>query len=129
LAAIGRRNVQEQNAETKARIRAVAALFKEDPLRVAWLFDLLQAQSVSAEGILVSLADVPEQSGQQYYGMWLTLERQFFRFSVVISRDTGEFELEEWRDVTAETIVNEHVPGTGKSFGFLALEVLRELQD
>ena len=58
------------------------------------LFDLLQAQSVSAEGILVSLADVPEQSGQQYYGMWLTLERQFFRFSVVILRDTGEFELE-----------------------------------
>ena len=80
MAAIGRRNVQEQNAETKARIHAVAASFKEDPLRAAWLLDLLQAQLVSAEGILVALADVPEQSGQQYYGTWLTLERQFFSF-------------------------------------------------
>jgi hypothetical protein len=31
---------------------------------------------------------------------------------------------EHWREVTQEVVVNAHVPGTGKSFGWLALDVL-----
>lgn len=127
MAASGRRNVQEQNADTKARIRAVAASFKDSPLNFTWLIELLQAQSIPLErGMLVSLAHVPEQSGEQYLGTWLTLEGRFFQFSVLVSRTDAELEIEEWQDVTARTTVNAHLPGTGKSFGFLALEVLRE---
>lgn len=32
--------------------------------------------------------------------------------------------VDEWRDVTRETDINPHVPGIGKSFGWLALDVL-----
>lgn len=129
MAAIGRRNVQEQNADAKARIRAIAASFQECQFNRPWLIELLQAQSMPVErGILVVLAHVPEQSGDQYSGSWLTSERRFFRFSTLVPRANAPLQIEEWRDVTTETTVNEHLPGTGKSFGFLALEVLRELQ-
>jgi hypothetical protein len=129
MATIGRRNVQEQNADAKARIRAIAASFKGDAFGFPWLIELLQAQSMPVErGVLVSIADVPEQSGQQYSGTWLTREGRFFQFDVLVPQTNAELEIEGWEDVTAQTIVSEHLPGTGKSFGFLALEVLRELQ-
>jgi len=128
MAANRRRNVQEQNAETKERIRALAASFKDAPLRFEWLIRLLQAQAMPVDqGILVSFAHVPEQCAEQYSGSWLTHEGRFFRFAVLVSRTDAALDIEEWRDVTAETIVNPHLPGTGKSFGFLASEVLREV--
>jgi hypothetical protein len=74
----------------------------------------------------VSLACELEQFGDICRGLWLTREREFFEFSVLLQRNDAEVELEEWRDVTDETIVNAHQPGTGKSFGLLALEVLGE---
>jgi len=127
MAAIGRRNVQEQNRDTQERIRATASSFRTDPLRYSWLIEILQAKSLSPErGVLVSLTREPEQFGDICQGLWLTHESKFFEFSVLLQRNDAGSELEEWRDVTDETIVNAHQPGTGKSFGLLALEVLGE---
>jgi hypothetical protein len=128
MSAIGRRNVREQNAASKSRIRALAASFKDNAFHFPWLMELLHAQSMPVDrGILVALAHAPEQRGEEYSGTWLTRDARFFEFSVLVPRANAELEIEDWQDVTAETIVSEHLPGTGKSFGFLALEVLRQL--
>jgi hypothetical protein len=130
MAALGRRNVQEQNRDTQARIRATSFSFRDDPLRYSWLIEVLQAKSLSPEqGVLVSVEREPEQFGDLCRGLWLTHEREFFEFSVLLHRDGAGLELEEWRDVTAQTTVNAREPGTGKSFGLLALEVLGEAQE
>jgi hypothetical protein len=130
MAAIGRRNVQQQNADTKARIRNVASSFRSDPLRFSWLIEVLQANSLSPqEGILVSLSHMPDQGGELYDGLWLSSQRQFFELSVLMPRREASLEVEEWRNVTVDTVVSAHQPGTGKSFGLLALEVLDEMQE
>jgi hypothetical protein len=130
MAAIGRRNVQEQNADAKAVIRAAASSFNDDPLRFSWLSDVLLTNSLSPQkGILVSLSSIPDEGGELYSGLWLTSCRQFFKFSVLLPRNGSEVEVEEWRNVTNEIIVEARRPGTGKSFGLLSLEVLDELKE
>jgi len=130
MAAIGRRNVQEQNQDAQARIRAVASSFEADPLRFSWLIEVLHANSMSPqEGILVELSHVPEQGGELYEGLWLTHQKQFFQFSVLVPRNGEELHVEQWRDVTPEITVNARQQGTGKSFGFLALDFLHEAQE
>lgn len=129
MATIGRRSVQEQNAASKTRIRALAASFKDNGFHFPWLIELLHAQSMPVDrGILIALTHVPEQRGEEYSGTWLTRDGRFFEFSVLVPRANAELEIDDWQNVTAETVVSEHLPGTGKSFGFLALEVLRQLQ-
>jgi len=127
MAAIGRRNVQEQNEDTRTRIRATSSSFEEQPLRFSWLIELLQARLISPrDGILIELSHVPEQGGELYEGLWLTRQERFFQFSVLVPRTGGEPDVELWRDTTSEITVAACQPGTGKSLGLLALEVLRE---
>ena len=130
MAAIGRRNVQEQNEDTRTRIRAISSSFRQDPLRFSWLVELLHAKAISPQdGILVQVSHVPEQGGELYEGLWLTHQERFFEFSIFIPRASGELDVERWRDVTSETSVAAHQPGTGKSRGLLALEVMREASE
>ncbi len=125
MAAIGRRNVQEQNRDTQQRIRAIASAFEADPLRFSWLIEVLQSKAVSPRnGILMSLSQTPDQEGELHRGLWLTKQRQFFEFAVMLSRIDSEPKLEEWKDVSSQMTVNAHQPGTGKSLALLALEVL-----
>lgn len=127
MAAIGRRSVQEQNQETQSQIRTIASRFRSEPLRFLWLIDILKSKRLSPErGILVSLRNVPDQGGTLNNGVWLTDQHRFIEFSVLLPHSGGEPELESWVDTTTETIVKAHQPGTGKSFGLLALEVLSE---
>ena len=61
-------------------------------------------------------------------GIWLTPQRQFYRFEILVSRDPGASDtVETWEDVTATTNVTAHQRGTGQSFGWLAIEVLNEM--
>jgi hypothetical protein len=129
MTAIDRRKLLEQSAAVKTRIRTLAASFKDNASQFPWLVELLQTQSMPVDrGILVSLAHASEPRGEEYSGTWLTRDRRFFGFLVLVSRANAALEIEDWEDVTAETVVSEHLPGMGKSFGFLALEVLSQLQ-
>jgi hypothetical protein len=57
--------------------------------------------------------------------MWLTREREFWEFAIVVSRESAAvLEIEHFRNVTQSTVVSAHVPGTGKSFGYLALQAI-----
>jgi len=129
MAASGRRSVQEQNRDTLDSIRQTAQSFRSDPRAYQWLLDTLVAHSQSPEGgILVRLRQVPDQLGEVCDGLWLTDDQQFFRFSVLLPRARGErMIIEDWREVTEETEINAHKPGTGKTFGHLALEAQHAL--
>ena len=129
MAASRRRSVQEQNEEVRTSIRSVAESFRRDPNSYGWLLETLMAHSqASTAGILARLKQVPDQLGEVCEGLWLSDDQQFFRFSVLLPRLSGErMIIEDWRNVTEEMEVNAHKPGTGKTFASLALEVQAEL--
>lgn len=120
------RNVQRQNAVTLAAIHETATEFRSRSRRLAWLRGLLESRGIDPDGgMLVDVHETPEQQGQYFQGMWLTAARQFWAFEATVTRDyCSILEVETFDDRTAETVVSAHVPGTGHSFGYLALEAL-----
>ena len=62
------------------------------------------------------------------WGEVLTADGKFFSFEMDLSEDrTKIVELFEWADITETIEINESKPGTGATRGYLALEVLSEL--
>jgi hypothetical protein len=123
-----KRNVQQQNAVTREEITRCAMACR-DPFTYPWLHVELQNRGLDPlAGILADLTTIPEQYGEFVEGIWLTSEPRFFRFTALISRHpTVSAEIETWEDITDATQINEHCPGTGKSFGWLAIDVFREI--
>jgi hypothetical protein len=125
MTALGRLSIQQQNQQARTRMRAISSQFKTDSAAFGWLLDILESKSEPSQlGVLVSLKRTPDKGGNICDGIWLSAERRFVEFSVLLPYSDGPPELEFWDDVTDFVIVNEHQPGTGKSFGFLALEIL-----
>ena len=122
-------NVQQQNEATKRAIRELTDSFRGDPLRRAWLIVALQQASLAVDqGILAQVHQVAEQDGDLFKGYWLTTDQRFFTFEVLVPRrDEKPIIVEIWKDVTADMPINGYLPGLGKSFGYLALEVLAEI--
>lgn len=120
------RNVAEQNAEALSAIRRAAGLMAEGSIR--WLPNVLRSHNLEPSlGILVRMTSVTEQEGESYGCVWLTSSGQFWKIDAMISRDNGEvIEVECVSDISKDVVVSSHLPGTGKSFGFLAHQVLRE---
>jgi hypothetical protein len=109
----------------REKILRLAREFRRDPSQFPGVIHTLHAHSLDpSKGILVECRDFFDQDGHVYEGCWLTADREFFRFAVLIPFNKPDPPVvEEWREVTAEIVVNAHVPGTGKSFGWLALDV------
>jgi hypothetical protein len=122
------RNVQQQNAATKAEIERVAALTTSS---MAWLSTLLLSHELDpASGLLVRLNEIPEQEGNMMAGVWLTDTLEFWEFEVMLSRANGTvLGVEEFRNCTPSFALIAGVPGTGASFGYLARQVLYETRD
>ncbi|MBC9071762.1 hypothetical protein IAI53_07260 [Thauera sp. CAU 1555] len=121
------RNVAEQNAETLSEIRHAGGLMAEGAIQ--WLPNILRSHNIEPSlGVLVRVASVTEQEGESYGCVWLTSSGQFWKIDAMISRENGEvIELESVDDISADIVVSSHLRGTGKSFGFLAHQVLREV--
>ena len=125
-------NVQHQNSLTTEDILRAAKRFQNSDQHVVWLGAALSAKGeANASGLLVAVRTIPDQGGGDWVqGTWLTRERRFWEFEAVVPRRGGELvEIERLEDVTDSIPVSDHVPGAGKSFGHLALEVLdRQLE-
>ncbi|MBC5786393.1 hypothetical protein H8N03_25875 [Ramlibacter sp. USB13] len=121
------RDVSQQNAGSLEQIGLISSEYEMRPSRVNWLRSVLASRGIDpTAGLLVRLQEVPEQEGQYFRGTWLTTAGRFWDLAAMLSRDYREVvELDEFDDVTEQTLVSAHVPGTGKSFGYLALEALR----
>jgi hypothetical protein len=120
-------SIQHQNSETRERIVWIAREFRRDPSQFPGVIHTLHSRSLDpGQGILVECKDFFDQTGHCYQGCWLTHDREFFRFSVLIPFDRADPPVvEEWREVTNQTEISPNLPGAGKSFGWLALDVLR----
>ncbi len=123
-------NVQQQNALIRQGIVEAASYFAGHRVEMAWLEAVLRAHGLDPDaGMLASLYTNPEQGGHWCRCVWLTRERRFWESVVVLAYRTGELvEVEEFKDITASTPVQQHTPGTGASFGWLALQVLEEVR-
>ncbi len=120
-------NVQQQNSLTIEGILRAAEWARSSDRHIEWLGAALRANGeASTSGLLVAARTLPDQGGGDWiHGTWLTSERRFWEFEAVVPRRNGEpVEIERLEDVTDSIEVSRHVPGTGKSFGYMALEVL-----
>lgn len=125
------RNVQQQNAETKAKMSATASAFYRQPNLIPWLSAVLESYQLSPlNGILVHLVEIFEQEGNINAGIWLTAQHEFFEFEVMVSRNNKELlGVEQFENVTNTIKICSHLPGIGQSFGALAIQLLSELRD
>ena len=123
-----RRNVQEQNQATRDEIAKHSRAFRSQPMDFPWLLSELHERGLDPlSGILAELSEIPEQGGQYISGHWLSDDRRFYHFAGTLTRGTrAQFQMEQWEHVSPE--VSAHEPGTGKTFAYLALEVLEELR-
>jgi hypothetical protein len=123
-------NVQEQNALTENHIIETVKRFENEEQSFAWLRQLLHEKKLEASnGILVAFSVTPDQAGNVCYGIWLTSDERFIDFEVEIARGSQRIlSVDRWEEKTKETTVSLHQRGTGKSFGFLALDVLHQLR-
>ena len=80
------RSVSQQNHEVLEKIQRGAGSLAN----YSWLPSLLveRGQNVE-EGILVQIGSGTEQEGDEIFGVWLSSEKEFWEFSVIISRETG----------------------------------------
>jgi hypothetical protein len=122
-----RLDVQEQNQADRNRIAKYARAFRLQPMDFPWLLTELHARNLDPlTGILADLKETLEQDGSFLSGHWVSADRRFFRFEGTLHRGTRSiFSLELWEQVAP--VVSEHERGTGKTFAFLALEVLAEI--
>lgn len=121
-------NVQQQNEQVRAEIERCARCFSGNPAATHWLRLLLAERGLQPDdGMLVELGSTPEQEGDIWWGTWLTRSKAFWNFEVVVSRKTNQvISLEAFVEVTVSMLLSARSPGTGKSFGYLAIEVLDE---
>lgn len=136
---MSRRRQQNVQQQTRSRLEAmidIARDFAGHPERYEWLRALLVTYALDPhDGILVELRSVPDQGCWVHYGLWLTAERRFIRFVADEAYGarpldgSGRLEYSTIEDITASTSVSEHVPGVGRSPGYLALETWRLVRE
>ncbi|MBS0355733.1 MAG: hypothetical protein JSR83_17750 [Proteobacteria bacterium] len=123
-------NVQEQNLLAKHYIKETALAFRRSESRLQWIKAVLNQQGLDAtDGILVQESSVPCGGNEQSaYAKWVTSKGQFFDIEATTSMDTFALvSVDACKDVTQRTVVSANEPGTGKSFGAIAIEALNEL--
>ena len=122
-------STHDQAQWTKANILSTALWARREMLASAWLLRLLKDMGQdSANGIVVALQEAPDQGGIFYGGTWLNASREFWAFEVMVSDcRQNVLEVERMDNVTSEVVVTAHGKGTGKSFGWLAIEVLADI--
>ncbi|WP_428242712.1 hypothetical protein [Gynuella sp.] len=126
LRSIRNKNIQQQNELMYLEIKELAESFRNHQEGYPWLLTLLSKYSLHPnDGLLVSCASVPGQGGNQWMGTWLTCDRRFVDFDVMADYKTGILlEVGGWDEYSP--VISEHCKGTGKSFGYLALQLLTE---
>lgn len=120
-------NVQEQNALDKYRIYREASYWRNIGIPIG-LKSALEEKGVDTDKsiYLQYEQDFPGVSTDE--GTVLTPEGRFYEFEMDLNaKRTEVVEFYLWEEITSKVEINEHKPGTGSTWGFLALEVISEL--
>ncbi|WP_020531063.1 hypothetical protein [Flexithrix dorotheae] len=134
-------NVQEQIFLRKIRIKTTAEYWRKKGVPKCFS-DFLAQKGINTEKMMVfaynedddyqfSYNDFNEnESRYSDYGTILTEDKIFFDFEVEFNRDrTLLVKLNYLNDVTSNYEISQHKKGIGKTDGFLALEVLDEINN
>jgi hypothetical protein len=124
------KNVQEQNALDKDRIKACAIDFRENRNLPKALIECFENQGIDVNEAILLWHDTMPFGGptDAYRGEWLTLEKRFYKYEIYLDpKSMYVEEIELWEDVTELVEICEHKPGKGKTIGWLSIEVLNEL--
>ena len=120
-------NVQEQNALDKYRIYREASYWRNSGIPIG-LKSALEDKGIDTNKsiYLQYEQDFPGLSTDE--GTVLTPEGGFYEFEMDLNaKRTEVVEFYLWEEITSKVEINEHKPGTGSTWGFLALEVISEL--
>lgn len=120
-------NVKEQNALEKHRIYQEASYWRDNGIPIG-LKSALEKKGIDTEKsiYLQYEQDFPGCSTDE--GIVLTPEHRFFEFEMDLNaKRTEVIDFHLWEDITLNIEINKHKPGTGATWGSLALEVLSEL--
>jgi len=122
-----RLNVQEQIALRKDSILKEAKYWRDngvpEPLKRVFAENGIE---IEKSIILEYEQDFPGISTDE--GMILTEEGKFYEFDADLNNDRTELiELYSFVDVSDRIEIEDHKKGIGKSYGFIAMEVLNEL--
>lgn len=120
-------SVQEQNALLKDRISKAAHYWRNNGIPKG-LAEILGSKRINLKTciLLEYSQDFPGCSIDE--GIIVTEDEKFFEFELDLTKDRQHvIDFWAWKDLTMETEVTEHKRGTGKTWGYLALEVLQEM--
>ena len=120
-------NVQEQNALDKYRIYREASYWRKSGIPFGLKSALEEKGIDTNKSIYLQYEqDFPGVSTDE--GTVLTPEGRFYEFEMDLNaKRTEVVEFYLWEEITSKVEINEHKPGTGSTWGFLALEVISEL--
>ena len=122
-------NVQEQNALVKNTIYSEASYWRKNGLPKA-LKHALEEKGISIETSIILEYEQNFPGCSTDYGIVLTRNGDFYRFEMDLSNDRSELlDFYAWENINSEIEVNKNLKGTGASWGYLANEVLNELND
>lgn len=123
-------NVQVQNSVTRERIRKEALWHRSHVTYPDSIRRFFEGSGIHPEkDILVDYDEpVPNLEEQENYeGVWVTIERQFISFEIKLGTTLEIESVVRWQDVTELLDISAHKRGTGKTYWWLCLEVLGEL--
>ena len=123
-------STHDQAKQTKAEILNTALWARREMSASAWLPQLLKDMGQDpANGIVVEVYEVLDQDGLCCGGTWLNASREFWAFEAMVSDCRQNLlALERMDNITSDVVITAHGKGTGKSFGWLAIEVLCDIK-
>ncbi len=122
-------NVQKQNSVTRERIRKEALYHRSQVTYPVSIRRFFEGSGIHPEkDILVDYGEPVPYLEENYVGVWVTTERRFISFEIKLGMCTLEIvSVVRWQDVTELLDISAHKRGTCKTYWWLCLEVLAEL--
>lgn len=120
-------NVQGQNALLKDKLLNEALYWRKNEIPIG-LESILESKGIdSRTSIFLEYEQtIPGCSTDE--GIVLTVDNHFFEFDIDLSSDRESLvEVYRFEDITEDYEISEHQPGTGATWGFLAIQVLSDL--
>ncbi len=122
-----RLNVEEQNTLIKYRIFSEAKYWRENGVSLGFQKILIEREINSKFAIFLDYNQGFSGISTDE-GIIITAEKKFIRFAMDLNSDGSELIfLDKWEDITEQYEISEYKKGIRKTYGFLALEVLEEL--
>lgn len=124
-------NVQKQNALLRESILKAALWHRRQVTYPDSIRRFFEGSGIRPETDILVDFDEPSpytEEQETYEGVWVTANRSFISFEIQLGKSTEEIvHVIRWQDITTSLAICAHKRGTGKTYWWLCLEVLEEL--